>query len=118
MIVLGDQGYEAAFGKSSTAPYLSKTLAGKGELLENYYAVTQGDLANEIALLSGQGPTPQTAAGCPEYAQDVGPRRRSARSPNWSKATAASIRRDRDPARPARRRPARPGRSTSRRTPR
>jgi hypothetical protein len=72
VIVLGDQGYEATFGKASTAPYLSRTLAKKGEVLENYYAVTQGDLANEVALLSGQGPTPQTAAGCPEYA-DIAP---------------------------------------------
>lgn len=67
LIVLADQGYEAAYGASSTAPYLSKTLAAKGELLSNYYAVTQGDLANEIALISGQGPNPATAANCPEY---------------------------------------------------
>ncbi len=72
MIVLGEGSYEAAFGKGSTAPYLAETLAGRGEVLENYYAVTQGVLANEIALLSGQGPTPQTAAGCPEYA-DISP---------------------------------------------
>jgi phosphatidylinositol-3-phosphatase len=72
MIVLGDQGYEATFGKKSTSPYLSKTLAKKGEVLSNYYAVAQGDLANEIALLSGQGPTVQTAANCPEYT-DVSP---------------------------------------------
>jgi phosphatidylinositol-3-phosphatase len=72
MIVLGEGSYEAAFGGSSTAPYLAETLAGKGEVLENYYAVTRGILANEIALLSGQGPTPQTAAGCPEYA-DISP---------------------------------------------
>ena len=72
VIVLGEGGYETAFGKRSTAPYLSDTLAEDGEVLEDYYAVTQGILANEIALLSGQGPTPQTAAGCPEYA-DISP---------------------------------------------
>jgi hypothetical protein len=72
MIVLGEGGYETAFGKASTSPYLAETLAGRGEVLENYYAVTQGVLANEIAILSGQGPTPQTAAGCPEYA-DISP---------------------------------------------
>ena len=72
MIVLGEGSYEASFGEGSIAPYLSETLAGKGEVLENYYAVTQGVLANEIALMSGQGPTPQTAAGCPEYA-DISP---------------------------------------------
>jgi hypothetical protein len=72
MIVLGDQGYEAAFGESSPAPYLAKTLRAKGELLTNYYAVAQGDLANEVALLSGQGPNPATAANCPNYT-DIAP---------------------------------------------
>jgi hypothetical protein len=66
LIVLDGHGYEEAFGPASTAPYLATTLAGEGKLLSNYYAVAQGGLANEIALLSGQGPTPQTAANCPE----------------------------------------------------
>jgi phosphatidylinositol-3-phosphatase len=69
MIVLADQGYEQAFGPSSPAPYLAKTLRGQGELLANYYAVAGGDLANEVALISGQGPTPQTAANCPEFTE-------------------------------------------------
>jgi hypothetical protein len=68
LIVLGENSYEEAFGASSPAPYLSKTLAEKGELLSNYYAVTKGDLANQIALLSGQGPTAETALNCPTYA--------------------------------------------------
>jgi hypothetical protein len=67
LIVLEGHGYEEAFGKESVAPYLAKTLAGEGKLLSNYFAVTQGGLANEIALLSGQGPTPQTALNCPQY---------------------------------------------------
>ncbi len=67
LIVLEGHGYEEAFGKASSAPYFAKTLAGQGELLSNYYSVTEGGLANEVALLSGQGPTPQTAANCPEY---------------------------------------------------
>jgi hypothetical protein len=40
--------------------------------LTNYYAATQGDLANEIALISGQGPTAETAANCPDYT-DISP---------------------------------------------
>ncbi len=72
LIVLGENSFEEAFGKTSPAPYLSKQLAEKGELLSNYYAVTKGDLANQIALLSGQGPTPETAANCPTYA-DIAP---------------------------------------------
>jgi hypothetical protein len=67
LIVLDGHGYEEAFGKESSAPFLSKALAGEGKLLANYYAVTQGGLANQVALLSGQGPTPQIVAGCPEY---------------------------------------------------
>jgi hypothetical protein len=67
VIVLADHGFEETYGPSSTATYISKTLAEKGELLPNYYAVTTGDLANEIALLSGQGPNPATAVNCPEY---------------------------------------------------
>lgn len=66
LIVLSGHGYEEAFGKESATPYFSETLAGEGKLLPNYYAVAQGGLANEIALLSGQGPTPQTALDCPE----------------------------------------------------
>jgi hypothetical protein len=72
LIVLSDQGAEAAFGPSSPAPYLAKTLTGEGELLENYYAVSGGELANAIALISGQGPTPQTASDCPQYT-DIAP---------------------------------------------
>ena len=71
LIVLGENSYEEAFGTTSPAPYLAQTLAAKGELLANYYAVTKGDLANQIALLSGQGPTVETAAGCPTYADIV-----------------------------------------------
>lgn len=67
VIVLGEGGYEETFGKTSTAPYLSKVLPKKGELVPNYYGVTGGVLANEIALLSGQGPTAETAANCPNY---------------------------------------------------
>jgi len=67
LIVLDGHGYEEAFGRESPAPYLAETLASEGKLLSNYYAVTQGGLANEVALLSGQGPTPQTALNCPQY---------------------------------------------------
>jgi hypothetical protein len=66
MIVLSDQGYRQTFG--STDPYFSKKLPEQGEVLPSYYAVTSGELANEVALISGQGPTPQTAGNCPTYA--------------------------------------------------
>jgi hypothetical protein len=69
MIVLGDQGYDQTFGAQSTDTYLSKTLAGQGEVLSNYYAVAQGGLANQVALVSGQGPTPEIAQNCPKYTE-------------------------------------------------
>jgi hypothetical protein len=71
MIVLGENGYEETFGTAAAAPYLSKTLPEQGELIPNYYAVTKGDLANQIALISGQGPTVETAANCPNYTDVV-----------------------------------------------
>jgi hypothetical protein len=67
VIMLSDEPYAAAFGPESAAPYLSHTLERRGTLLARYYGVAQGQLANGVALLSGQGPTPATAADCPTY---------------------------------------------------
>lgn len=67
VIVLGENGYEETFGRASHSKYLSEELPAQGEVLPNYFAVTKGELANQIALLSGQGPTPETAANCPNY---------------------------------------------------
>lgn len=72
LIMLGENGYEETVGEASESDYLSKELPAQGELLPNYFAVTKGVLANQIALLSGQGPTPETQAGCPSYT-DVTP---------------------------------------------
>jgi hypothetical protein len=67
VIMLGEQGYESAFGPGSKAPYLASTLRQQGELVDDYYGVASGQLANEIATISGQGPTPQTGSDCPLY---------------------------------------------------
>jgi len=69
MIVLTDHGYSQTFG--STDRYLSTTLPRQGKLIDYYYAVAGGPLANEIALLSGQGPTKDTVADCPRFANIV-----------------------------------------------
>jgi phosphatidylinositol-3-phosphatase len=71
LIVLADHGFEESFGKASPAPYLAEELPAKGELLSNYYSVATSGLANEIALLSGQGPTLETAADCSNYTDVV-----------------------------------------------
>ncbi len=67
VIMLSDEPYASVFGPESKAPYLAHTLERRGELLVRYYAVAHQQLANGIALISGQGPTPATAANCPSY---------------------------------------------------
>lgn len=71
MIVLANQGFQATFGHNHNDPYLAKTLVQQGELVNNYYSVAGGSLANEIALISGQGPTPNTVNNCPIYTDVV-----------------------------------------------
>jgi phosphatidylinositol-3-phosphatase len=65
VIMLGENGFEESFGETSPAPYLAKTLPEQGELLTNYYGVAPGKLSNQVALLSGQGPTAELVAECP-----------------------------------------------------
>jgi phosphatidylinositol-3-phosphatase len=72
VIMLADQPYAGVFGPSSPAHYLAGTLERHGALLVRYDAIAHEELANEIALVSGQGPTPQTAANCPAYT-DIAP---------------------------------------------
>ncbi len=72
VVMLDDQPYATAFGPASPAHYLTGTLEHQGALLVRYYAVAHEQLANAIALLSGQGPTPQTAQNCPTY-EDLTP---------------------------------------------
>jgi hypothetical protein len=67
LIVLSDRGFTQSFG--GKGGYLSGALRRQGELVQNYYAVAGGPLANEIALISGQGPTAQTAIDCPSFSR-------------------------------------------------
>lgn len=69
VIMLSDAPYASVFGPASAAPYLSRALEHQGELLARYDAVAHEELADEIALLSGQGPTAETAANCPNYTE-------------------------------------------------
>ena len=68
LIVLSDQPYAAVFGPESQGHYLVRELEPQGELLVRYDAVAHEELPDEVALISGQGPTAQTAADCPSYA--------------------------------------------------
>jgi phosphatidylinositol-3-phosphatase len=67
LIVLSDQPYASVFGPESKARYLVGQLQPKGTLLTHYDAVAHEQLPDGIALISGQGPTLQTAANCPSY---------------------------------------------------
>ncbi len=64
VINLENKGYATTFGAGSPAPYLSKTLRAKGNLLTNYYGIGHNSLDNYQAQISGQGPNPQTQADC------------------------------------------------------
>jgi phosphatidylinositol-3-phosphatase len=67
LISLASPGYEAAFGASSQMPYLSETLRPQGVLLTNYSLLDTAALPNGIAAISGQAPTADTKADCPDY---------------------------------------------------
>jgi hypothetical protein len=71
-VVLADQRYDTLFGAKSPAHYLNGTLVPQGTLLSDYHATAHGPLADGVALLAGQGPTPELQSGCPVYA-DVTP---------------------------------------------
>jgi hypothetical protein len=67
LIMLTGQSYLESFGNTASDPYLAKTLVKQGTLIPNYYGVAGSPLSNEVALVSGQGPTPQTLLDCPVY---------------------------------------------------
>ena len=71
IIVLENKGYEETFGAASPAPYLARTLAGKGVLLAQYYGTTHYSLGNYLAMISGQAGTPETRADCGIFADFV-----------------------------------------------
>jgi hypothetical protein len=70
VIMLSEEPYAAVFGPESKAHYLVG-LESRGALLSRYDAVAHEQLPNEIALVSGQGPTAETAADCPAYSPFV-----------------------------------------------
>ena len=67
VVNLENKGYDETFGPASPAPYLSKTLTAKGQLLTQYYGTAHNSLPNYIAQISGQGPNPQTQGDCQVY---------------------------------------------------
>jgi hypothetical protein len=70
VVSLAGAGYDATWGPGSQAVYLTGTLRPQGRLLEGYRPLAAGDLATQVALLSGQKPTPGVQHGCPTYGGD------------------------------------------------
>jgi phospholipase C len=66
-----NKGYDQTFGADSPAPYLSKELRAKGQLLTQYYGIGHNSLTNYIAEVSGQGPDSKTQADCQVYTDFV-----------------------------------------------
>jgi phosphatidylinositol-3-phosphatase len=79
LIVLSDRRITKSFDGGASAGYLGGALRAEGELVLNYYAVAGSPLANEIAMVSGQGPTAQTASDCPVFSR-IKPGHKGARS--------------------------------------
>ena len=67
LLLLENEDYERSFGAASPAAYLSKQLPALGAQLQNYYGTAHYSLGNYLALISGQGPTPQIQADCHSF---------------------------------------------------
>jgi hypothetical protein len=71
VVNLENKGYDATWGPTSAAPYLSQTLRAKGVLLNSYYGTAHNSQPNYVAQISGQGPNPQMQGDCQVYSQFV-----------------------------------------------
>lgn len=71
VVSLASPGYDAAFGTAPQMPYLAGTLRPKGDLLSGFSLLDDAVLPNSIATISGQPPTAETKADCPNYGSCV-----------------------------------------------
>jgi hypothetical protein len=67
VISIASPGYEQSLGAASEMPYLSSVVP-KGQLVPGYRLLSANPLPNNIAVISGQRPNPDTEAGCSVYA--------------------------------------------------
>jgi len=72
VVVLENKDYAKTFAEDSLAPYLAKTLAAQGALLQNYYGIGHVSLDNYIAMISGQGPNLVTQTDCILFTEFIG----------------------------------------------
>jgi hypothetical protein len=73
LIDLSGQSFAGALAHGAPDPYLAKQLVGQGTLLSNYTLTATSPLANDIALLSGQGVNTDTEQDCPTYSEVTPP---------------------------------------------
>jgi hypothetical protein len=73
VIVLENKNYDVTFGPGSEAPYLSKELTARGQLLTNYYGTSHLSLGNYISMVSGQAANPDTQGDCMMGFKDIVP---------------------------------------------
>ena len=73
IVVMENKNYDETFGDDTKAQYLAKTLPAMGAIIPEYYATGHLSLDNYIAMVSGQGPNPQTQADALAGFRDVGP---------------------------------------------
>jgi hypothetical protein len=66
-IALSTTSYKAAFGRDGAA-YL-KALERRGTLLRGYRSLGSSELADNLAMISGQAPNPDTRGGCTTFAE-------------------------------------------------
>jgi hypothetical protein len=67
VIALSAPSYAAAFGHGSMASYLNGKLRPKGTLLSSYETLGGAELPDYLAMVSGQGPNPDTRGDCASY---------------------------------------------------
>jgi hypothetical protein len=71
-IILENQAYNNTFGPVMPVPYLSKTVAAQGALLQNYYGTSHFSLGNYLSLVSGQAVTTANQNDCTMLAPGLG----------------------------------------------
>ena len=67
-IALSTNSYSDAFGGRSAAPYL-RSMESKGTLLSGFQSLGASELADYLAMVSGQGPNADTSGDCTTYAE-------------------------------------------------
>ena len=71
VVVMENKNYVETFGANTKAKYFADDLTRRGQLLTQYHGIGHLSLDNYIAMVSGQGPNPQTQADCQRFTDFV-----------------------------------------------